>query len=102
MPMRSLDYSDWGYHTLGECLDVLFYEDPNIIAKLHIAIKLLLKEADDTTYVVRAATVALSHAKDKRKELSSLVQSFPALMEHESFRDISAAVEESGDYSLYL
>jgi hypothetical protein len=98
----AVDYSDWGYHTLGECLDVLFYEDPNIVAKLHIAIKLLLKDADDTTYAVRAATLALSHAKEKRTELRSLTKNFPALMEHEWFQDVSGAVEESGEYSLYF
>ena len=97
----AVDYSDWGYHTLGECLDVLFYEDPNIVAKLHIAIKLLLKDADDTTYAVRAATLALSHAREKRTELRSLTKNFPALMEHEWFQDVSRAVEESGEYSLY-
>ena len=99
--LRAVDHSDWGYHTLGECLDVLFYEDPDIIPKLHIAIGLLLKDADETTYAVRAATVALSHARDKRKELCSLVQSFPALVEHEWFQDVSGAVEESGEFSLY-
>lgn len=101
----AVDYSDWGYHTLGECLDVLFYEDPNIIAKLHIAIKLLLEHVEDAVgrvYAVRAATVALSHARDKRAELSSLIQSFPALMEHEWFQDVSAGIEESGKYSLYF
>ena len=75
--------------------------DPNFIAKLHIAIKLLLKDADDTTYAIRAATLALSHARDKRKELASLVQIFPALIDHEWFQDVSGAVEESGEYSLY-
>ena len=100
--MLAVDYSDWGYHTLGECLDVLFYEDPDVVAKLHIAIKLMLKDADDPMYVVRAATVALSHARDKRKELSSLMQDFPALTDHECFQDISVAVQGSGEYSLYI
>jgi hypothetical protein len=100
--LLAVDYSDWGYHTLGECLDVLFYEDPNLISKLHIAIRLMVSDSDDTTYAVRAATVALSHAKDKRRELSLLAQEFPALTDHEWFQDVSAAISESGDYSLYI
>lgn len=99
--LRAVDYSDWGYGTLGECLDVLFYEDPNIVAKLHIAIKLLLKDPEKEQ-AVRAATLALTHSKDKRKELLLLTQEHPALMEHEWFQDVSAAVNESGEFSLYL
>ena len=40
--VRAIDHSDYGYGTLGECLDVLLYEDPNIVKKLHLAITLLL------------------------------------------------------------
>jgi hypothetical protein len=99
--LRAVDYHDWGYHTLGECLDVLFYEDSNIVAKLHIAISLLLKESEKDN-AVRAATLALSHAKDKRKELALLKQEHPALTNEEWFRDVSAAVEESGQFSVYI
>ncbi len=99
--LGAVDYHDWGYHTLGECLDVLFYEDSNIVAKLHIAIRLLLKDPDKDN-AVRAATLALSHAKDKRKELGLLRQEHPALMEDEWFQDVSTAVEESGEFSLYF
>jgi hypothetical protein len=81
-------------------VDVLFYEDPNIVAKLHIAIKLLLEDAD-TMQAVRAAALALTHSKDKRKELSSLMQEHSALIDHEWFQDVSAAVNESGGFSLY-
>ena len=98
--LQAVDYSDWGYHSLGECLDVLFYEDPNIVPKLQTAIKLLF-ESGDTMQAIRAATLAVTHSKDKRKVLSLLVQEHPALMEHEWFQDVSAAVEESGDFSLY-
>jgi len=98
--LRAVDYSDWGYGTLGECLDVLFCEDPNIVAKLHIGIRLLL-EGPEKEHAVRAATLALTHSKDKRKELSALMQEHPALMGEEWFQDISAAVEESGEFSLY-
>jgi hypothetical protein len=98
--LRAVDYHDWGYHTLGECLDVLLYEDSNIVAKLHIAITLLPKDPEKDN-AVRAATVALSHAKDKRRELASLRQEYPALTEEEWFQDVSAAVEESGEFSVY-
>jgi hypothetical protein len=99
--LRAVDYQDWGYHSLGECLDVLFYEDSNIVAKLHIAINLLLKDPDRDT-AVRAATIALSHAKDKRKELVLLKLEYPMLMEEEWFQNVSAAVEESGEFSVYF
>ena len=41
--LTAIDPQDWGYHTLGECLDVLLFEDPNIVSKLRIAVKLLLQ-----------------------------------------------------------
>jgi hypothetical protein len=99
--IRAVHYSDWGYHTLGECLDVLFFEDPNIFAKLHIAIKLLLTDPEDE-YAIRAATLVLSHSKEQRKELYLLVREFPALAGHEWFEGVSAEVEGSGRYSLYI
>jgi len=99
--IRAVHYSDWGYHTLGECLDVLFYEDRNIVAKLHIAIKLLLPDPEEE-YSIRAASVALSHSKDQRKELALLAQEFPALAESEWFEGVSSEVEASGRYSIYM
>lgn len=100
--LRAVGYSDWGYGTLGECLDVLFYEDSNIVAKLHIAIKLILRDSEKE-YAIRAATLALTHSRrDQRRELSSLVQEFPALMENEWFQDVACAVQESADFSLYI
>ena len=67
----------YGYGTLGECLDVLLYEDPNIVRKLHLAITLLVKDPDHTQ-AVRAATLALTHSKDQKKELALLIADFPA------------------------
>jgi hypothetical protein len=96
----AVDPVDWGRGTLGQSLDVLFYEDPNIVSKLHIAIGFLLKQSD-TTQAVRAATLALTHSRDQRVELLSLVEEQPALMNHEWFRDVFAAVNESGSLSLY-
>jgi hypothetical protein len=54
--IRSVDAEDYGRGTLGECLDVLLYEDANVVAKMRIALKLLL--GDDSTRAVRAATLA--------------------------------------------
>lgn len=99
--LRAVDHSDYGRGTLGECLDVLLYEDPNIVSKLHIAIALLLKDPDHT-HAVRAATLALTHSKDQKEERGLLISDFPALMEHEWFQDIAAALEESLErFALY-
>jgi len=99
--LRAVDHSDYGYGTLGECFDVLLYEDPNIVRKLHLAITLLLKDADHTQ-AVRAATLALTHSKHQRKELALLMSDFPALMEHEWFQEIAVALEESSErFALY-
>jgi hypothetical protein len=99
--IRAVDYSDWGYHTLGECLDVLFFEDPNIEAKLHIAVKLLLPDPVEE-YAIRAASLALSHSKDQPKRLSLLAQDYPILTTHEWFEGVSAEVAASGHYSIYF
>lgn len=98
--LRAVDHSDYGRGTLGECLDVLLYEDPNIVRKLHLAITLLLKDTDHPQ-AVRAASLTLTHSRDQRKQLALLIADYPTLMEHEWFQDITAAVEESGDLSLY-
>jgi hypothetical protein len=51
---------------------------------------------------VRAATLALTHSKDQRKELALLISDFPALMEHEWFQEIAVALEESSErFALY-
>ena len=98
--LRAVDHSDYGRGTLGECLDVLLYEDPNIVRKLHITIKLLLKDPD-ITQAVRAATLALTHARDQKKQLELLIADYPALMEHEWFQDIAALEESPERFSLY-
>jgi hypothetical protein len=98
--LRAIEPEDWGRGTRGQCLDVLFYEDPNIVAKLSIAIRLLLKDSD-MTQAVRAATLVLTHSPDQRRELERLIDEYPALMEHELFQELSAAVRESSNLSLY-
>jgi hypothetical protein len=98
--LRAVDHSDYGRGTLGECLDVLLYEDPNIVKKLHLAITLLLKEPDPTQ-VVRAATLSLTHSKDQQQELALLIADFPALLEYEWFQEIAALGESPERFSLY-
>lgn len=99
--LRAVDTGDYGRGTLGECLDVLLYEDPNIVKKLHLTITLLLKDPDHTQ-AVRAATLAITHSKDRQKQPRLLIKDFPALMEHEWFHDIAASLHESAvPLSLY-
>jgi hypothetical protein len=98
--MSSVEHSDYGRGTLGECLDMLLYEDANVVPKLHITIKLLLEKLDPTQ-AVRAATLALTHSRDQRKQLAVLIRDYPDLMEHEWFQDLAAAVHEGGNLSLY-
>lgn len=99
--LKAVDHSDYGRGTLGECLDVLLYEDPNVVAKLHIAIKLLLQDPD-ITQAVRAATLALTHSRrHQRAELELLLREYPKLIEHEWFQEVSVAVRESANLSLY-
>ena len=99
--LRAVDTEDYGRGTLGECLDVLLYEDPNIVKKLHLTITLLLKDPDHTQ-AVRAATLAITHSKDQQKQLALLIKDFPALMEHAWFHDIAASLHEYPEpFSLY-
>lgn len=98
--LRAVDHSDYGHGTLGECLDVLLYEDPNIVPKVRLAVKLLLKDLDHTQ-AVRAASLALTHSRNQREELVRLGKTFPALLDHEWFQDIAASINEGGNLSLY-
>ena len=99
--LRAVSPEDYGYGTLGECLDVLLYEDTNVVAKLSITIKLLLNDTEKAQ-AIRAASLALTHSRDQRQELARLLREYPALMEHEWFQGISAAVEEGASFSLYV
>lgn len=98
--LRAVDHADYGRGTLGECLDVLLYEDPNVVSKLHLAITLLLKDPA-ITQAVRAATLALTHSRDQRQQLALLIRTYPSLAEHEWFQEVAASVEEYGELSLY-
>ena len=98
--LNAVDPEDWGRATLGQSLDVLLYEDPNVVAKLHIAIHILLKD-NEATQAVRAATLALTHSCDQRIEVESLVEEFPDLLDHEWFSEVCASVRDVGNLSLY-
>ena len=50
----------------------------------------------------RAATLALTHSKDQKKELALLIAEFPALLEHEWFQEIAVVIKESRErFALY-
>lgn len=98
--LRAVEHTDYGGGTLGECLDVLLYEDANVVSKLHITIKILLKDLD-AAQAVRAATLALTHSRDQREQLAILIRDYPTLMGHEWFQDIVASVQEGGNLSFY-
>lgn len=68
--------------------------------KLHLAVALLLDDPD-RTQAVRAATLALAHAKNQRDYLEQIIRDYPALIMHEWFEEIATWVRESGNLSLY-
>ena len=78
--LSAVPHEDYGRGTLGECLDVLLYEDPSIVRKLHLAIPLLLVNPG-VTWAIRAASLALTHSRNQQTELARLVKAFPSLME---------------------
>lgn len=98
--LSAIEVEEWGRGTLGQCLDVLLYEDPNARPALHNAVGVLLA-ADQATLAVRAATLALVRARDQTNELAALAAAYPTLMSHEWFADIAASIEEQGWLSLY-
>jgi hypothetical protein len=63
--LKVINAEDWGRGTRGQCLDVLLYEDPHIVAKLHMVIDLLL-EGNEEELAVRAATLCLTHSSDQQ------------------------------------
>lgn len=92
---------DWGRGTLGQSLDVLLYEDPDVLSKLRAAVTLLL-EAGEVDNAVRAVTLVLSHSRDETRELSLLLHAHPELSDDEWFASIAAEVRETGRFNLYF
>jgi hypothetical protein len=79
---KVIDVEDWGRGTLGQSLDVLLYEDPHLVAKLHMTIALLIEEGE-TEQALRAASLALTHSKEQNEEIEKLIAAFPMLMDDE-------------------
>jgi hypothetical protein len=98
--LRAIDQEAWGRGTLGQCFDVLMYEDPSVIRALRAAVGLLLASGDAIA-AVRAASLALSHSRDAKTELAVLIQQQPTLRDHEWFQGIAATVHDFGHFSLY-
>ncbi len=97
---KVIDIEDYGRGTLGQSLDVLLFEEPNLIAKLHMTIGLLLEE-NETEQALRAASLAITHSQDQREEIQKLVVDFPVLMEDEIFRSIHEMIQRGEDLWLY-
>jgi Domain of unknown function (DUF4365) len=98
--LRALDVLEFGYGTLGECLDVLLYCDPDVVPALIGAVSIFLLEGDQDR-AVRAVTLALSHSKDARAELAMISERFPALRNTEWFPAIAEEIEHAGRFSIY-
>jgi hypothetical protein len=98
--LTAVDVSDWGRGTLGQCIDVLLYEDPDVRRALRASVGVLL-ESGASDFAVRAATLALTHADDQPRELATLRRDFPTLDAHEWFADIAASISEADRLSLY-
>jgi hypothetical protein len=97
---KVIDIEDYGRGTLGQSLDVLLYEDPNLVAKLHMSINLLLNE-ENTEQALWAASLALTHSDEQREEIQKLIADFPVLMDDEIFRSIYEMIQCGEDLSLY-
>lgn len=98
--LKAVDNEDWGRGTRGQCIDVLFYEDRNVVSKLELAVGLLLEEGEELV-AARAAVLSLTHSRDQRQELERLAGQFPVLLEHEWFREVAATVREWGFINMY-
>jgi len=98
--IQVIDPEDWGRGTLGQSFDVLMYEDPIIVTKLRASVGLMLTTGN-VTAAVRAATVALAHSGEARRELALLVQKYPALVADEWFQEVASVVTDFNDFSLY-
>jgi len=98
--LQALDVSEFGYGTLGECFDVLLYCDPDVVSVLIGAVRTFLLEGDEDR-AVRAATLALSHAKDARTMVARISEMYPSLHDTEWFPAIAEKVEQAGRFSIY-
>jgi hypothetical protein len=100
--LRAIDISDWGYGTLGECLDVLFYEHigGGLVPNLRGAVDLLVRSGD-VHRAVRAATLVFSHSRDARAELDLILRDSPGIQESEFFEDLATEVRNNREFRIY-
>lgn len=97
--LSAVPSEEYGRGTLGQSLDVLLRQDPDISLHIDDAIGLLLSE--DLSAAMSGAALALSYAHDARDKLRSLVSRYPDLLEEQYFSEVAAVVEEYGYLSLY-
>jgi hypothetical protein len=97
---RAVGEYEWGRGTLGQCLDMLIYEDPSAITNLHATVGSLLKN-DHLSAAVRVAIVAVAHSRDASEEVAALIKDYPTLATDEWFEAIIASVKEQGSIDLY-
>ena len=103
--LRVIEEEEWGRGTVGQCCDVLLYEDRHVTHKARAAVGLLLADGSDRDSLIRAiraAAIALEHSKDARGELATLLEEYPSLGEHEWFCALAAMVDEQGWISFYV
>jgi hypothetical protein len=98
--LRAVPSEDYGRGTLGQSLDFLLRQDPDISLHIDDAIGLLLS-TNDLHAAMSGPALALSYAQDARDKLRSLVCRYPELLEEQFFSEVAALVEEYGYLSLY-
>jgi hypothetical protein len=95
-----IEVEEWVRGGLGQCADMLLYQDPEVVPKLEDAVGAFITKGD-LLLATRVATVAMSHARDSREELATLLERFPTLATDEWFVEVAAMVQEQGWLSLY-
>jgi hypothetical protein len=98
--LSAVPSKDYGRGTLGQSLDVLLHQDPNISQHLEDAIGLLLSEGE-LNQAMSGAALVLAYAHDGRDKLSWLIERYPELLSEQYFLEVAAVVEEFGYLSLY-
>lgn len=98
--INAVDPEDWGRGTLGQSVDMLLYEDPDVELKLFEAVGLLLRNSYPEP-AVRVAALYLTHSQNQRAALSMLTQRYPELNHHSWFQHIAATVRRHGSVDMY-
>ena len=90
---------EWGRGTLGQSLDMLMYEDPNVLEKLRQAVALAMSTS--LSLAARIATLELCHSEDQRQELSLLLRDNHDLSKDGYFVEVARTVKEFGSIDMY-